>query len=210
LHRHRYTLSLISLIVVLGIVRWPALQLPYFRDELGVYSQAALHLYDHDPSLLPGSVDTDLISLEPSDLASRFYRGVYFLFFDQGRYWILLVFVFWRFNTDYDLSYQIPLRTLQRGIDFLEATTEGIDGVKVCAGFPAINALRDERQGYVSEQRYVVTTAMDASVDFVIEMTPGENPDVSDLDRLNRIFEFESYYSRIRIYEMLRCVKYSP
>jgi hypothetical protein len=30
--------------------------LPYYWDELGVYSQASLYMYDHSPSLLPGDV----------------------------------------------------------------------------------------------------------------------------------------------------------
>ena len=112
------------------------------------------------------------------------------------------VFVFWRFNTDFDLSYRISLDSLQRSIRYLDDRTAGRDPVKVCARFPAINALRDTRQGYVRDDRYIVSTEMDDYVDFVIEADPGDPLDIPSSYSLRMIFEDTRYYAVTRIYEV--------
>ncbi len=51
---------LAAALLIFIILKIPALSLPYFWDELGVYSQAALYLHDHTLSLLPSALPPGL------------------------------------------------------------------------------------------------------------------------------------------------------
>jgi hypothetical protein len=53
----------------------PHLSVPYFWDELGVYSRAALYLYDHQISLLPNALPPELSRGYPLLCAALFALG---------------------------------------------------------------------------------------------------------------------------------------
>ncbi len=50
------SLTFILIMIVFFFLKLEDCYLPYYWDELGVYSQASLYMYDHTPSLLPGSL----------------------------------------------------------------------------------------------------------------------------------------------------------
>ena len=54
-------------------------ELPYFWDELGVYSRAAIHLYEHGPGLLPSALPDELSRGHPTLIPFLF--GVVFKIF---------------------------------------------------------------------------------------------------------------------------------
>lgn len=61
--RSRSVLSLVFLSIVLGAVlisRYPALNLPLFWDELGVYGQSVFYLLEHGVSIEPRALDPEL------------------------------------------------------------------------------------------------------------------------------------------------------
>lgn len=50
----------IACIILFCICKFPALHLPYFWDELGVYARASLYLSDHHLSILPAALPPEL------------------------------------------------------------------------------------------------------------------------------------------------------
>ncbi len=66
-------------ILLFVIVKLPALQLPYFWDELGVYAQAGLYMHDHNLSLLPNALPPELSRGHP--LLFTIIQGVGFRLF---------------------------------------------------------------------------------------------------------------------------------
>lgn len=69
----RYSIHL--LIALFFLFKLKHLQLPYFWDELGVYSRAALHMFDHQISLLPDAIPPELSRGHPLLCASIFAIG---------------------------------------------------------------------------------------------------------------------------------------
>lgn len=53
-------MSLCLLLLIFVLLKIPALTLPYFWDELGVYARAALYLHDNGPGLLPAALPPEL------------------------------------------------------------------------------------------------------------------------------------------------------
>lgn len=51
-----FRIIFVLLVVLFFVLKLDVCSLPYHWDELGVYSQAALYMYDHTPSLLPGDI----------------------------------------------------------------------------------------------------------------------------------------------------------
>lgn len=52
-----YDVLFIAVLAMVVIVKWQDLSLPYFWDELGVYTLGANHMYHHGISLQPSSLD---------------------------------------------------------------------------------------------------------------------------------------------------------
>ncbi|MCI5145296.1 MAG: phospholipid carrier-dependent glycosyltransferase, partial [Candidatus Electrothrix sp. AR3] len=48
------------LIFFFFLLKLPHVQMPYFWDELGVYSRAALYMFDHQISMLPDALPVEL------------------------------------------------------------------------------------------------------------------------------------------------------
>jgi 4-amino-4-deoxy-L-arabinose transferase-like glycosyltransferase len=63
------------LVALFFLFKLQHLQLPYFWDELGVYSRAALHMFDHQISLLPDAIPPELSRGHPLLCAVIFAIG---------------------------------------------------------------------------------------------------------------------------------------
>ncbi|MBK8345227.1 MAG: glycosyltransferase family 39 protein [Bacteroidetes bacterium] len=75
----------IWLIVIIGlfvVAKLPALQLPYFWDELGVYARAGLYLHDNGLGLLPKNLPPELSRGHP--LLFSFIHGCGYLLFGDS------------------------------------------------------------------------------------------------------------------------------
>ncbi|MBC8048286.1 MAG: glycosyltransferase family 39 protein, partial [Fimbriimonadaceae bacterium] len=72
-----WILALVLIIFILFKI--DAITLPYFWDELGVYSRAALHLHDHGLSLLPKDLPPELSRGHP--MLFSFIYGLSFTLF---------------------------------------------------------------------------------------------------------------------------------
>lgn len=68
-----YDLAFVVLLAAFILFKWHDLYLPYFWDELGVYSRAAIQFYHQGPSLLPGSLDPEISRGHP--LLFQFLSG---------------------------------------------------------------------------------------------------------------------------------------
>lgn len=77
--KHRETFFLFLLLIVFIVLKHSDLYLPYFWDELGVYSQASLYLTDHTLSILPNSIPPELSRGHP--LLFMFLYGCVFKIF---------------------------------------------------------------------------------------------------------------------------------
>ena len=55
-----YIGSFFILLSLFWYLKLPALSLPYYWDELGVYAPGALYMYDNGPGLLPAALDPEL------------------------------------------------------------------------------------------------------------------------------------------------------
>jgi hypothetical protein len=72
-----------TIILVLFILaKLPAMQLPYFWDELGVYSRAGLYLHDNGLGLLPKNLPPELSRGHP--LLFSFIHGCGYFIFGDG------------------------------------------------------------------------------------------------------------------------------
>lgn len=74
-----YKLVFVLVLCLFFFLKLDVCALPYYWDELGVYSQAALHMYDHGPSLLPGDIPEILSRGHP--LLFMFIYGCFFKIF---------------------------------------------------------------------------------------------------------------------------------
>lgn len=72
---------LLSFVLVFALLHFyfDLFELPYFWDELGVYSRAAIHLYEHGPGLLPSALPDELSRGHPTLIPFLF--GVVFKLF---------------------------------------------------------------------------------------------------------------------------------
>ncbi|MFN8414690.1 MAG: glycosyltransferase family 39 protein [Cytophagaceae bacterium] len=59
INKHEYKILFLFFIVIF-FLKWDDLFLPYFWDEIGVYTQASLYLTDHGLSILPNSMPPEL------------------------------------------------------------------------------------------------------------------------------------------------------
>ena len=59
---------LLSFVLVFSLLQFyfDLFTLPYFWDELGVYSRAAIHLYEHGPGILPSALPDELSRGHPT------------------------------------------------------------------------------------------------------------------------------------------------
>jgi hypothetical protein len=76
-------------LIVFFFLKLEDCQLPYYWDELGVYSQASLYMYDHTPSLLPGDIPEVLSRGHP--LLFMFVYACFFKLFGTS---VLAVHIF--------------------------------------------------------------------------------------------------------------------
>ncbi len=80
--RFKYDIALLVALVVFIICKLPALTMPYFWDELGVYAQGALYMHDHGPGLLPAALPPELSRGHP--LLFYFVHAVAFSIFGDS------------------------------------------------------------------------------------------------------------------------------
>lgn len=81
--KYHIQLSIAVILLLFVIVKLPAISLPYFWDELGVYARAGLYLHDNGLGLLPKNLPPELSRGHP--LLFSFIHGIgYFIFGDSN------------------------------------------------------------------------------------------------------------------------------
>ena len=96
-------LGLTLLLVAFVVIKWAYLPLPFYWDECWVYAPAVRAMQDHGPSLLPGSIGTDLSRGHP--LLFHFMASCWSMFFGTSPVslhgfalfvaTVLLVLIYW-------------------------------------------------------------------------------------------------------------------
>ncbi len=80
--KYHTQLSIAAILLLFVIMKLPAITLPYFWDELGVYARSGLYLHDNGLGLLPKNLPPELSRGHP--LLFAFIHGVgYFIFSDS-------------------------------------------------------------------------------------------------------------------------------
>lgn len=82
LFKYRSQIILSALLLIFILCKLNALNLPYFWDELGVYSRAGLYLHDHGLSLLPKDLPPELSRGHP--MLFSFINGLSYTIFGDS------------------------------------------------------------------------------------------------------------------------------